>query len=61
MKWDEIPLGSINKFGTGSKSTIDTCHPTSQNPKKHTDTNQNGYISKAIILGNTSNSVSLHP
>jgi hypothetical protein len=31
MKWDEIPLGSINKFGTGSKSTIDTSHPTSQN------------------------------
>jgi hypothetical protein len=49
MGWN--PLGSINKFGTGSKSTIDTIQP----PKilKHTDTNQNGYISKAIILGNT--------
>jgi hypothetical protein len=51
MKWDEIPLGSINKFGTGSKSR----HQPSNLPKflKHTDTNQNGYISKAIILGNT--------
>jgi hypothetical protein len=48
---DEIPLGSINKFGTGSKSR----HLPSNLPKflKHTDTNQNGYISKAIILGNT--------